>query len=90
MGAWMLAFNVTYFDDRRFCAIDCTPSSLVVYDYPRCAGLCEPQKRLQELYKSPTCWSNPDELPLLNEIIPANSAKSRQLPPKVFFEGIAA
>ncbi|KAK2077461.1 hypothetical protein QBZ16_004306 [Prototheca wickerhamii] len=57
VGAWMLALNATHYDDRRMCAAACSDSSLVVYDYPKCAGLCEPVKRLLELQADPACHS---------------------------------
>lgn len=38
IGAWMLAFNTTPFDDRRLCETNCSATSLAVYDMPKCAG----------------------------------------------------
>lgn len=38
IGAWMLAFNTTPFDDRRLCETSCTATSIAVYDMPKCAG----------------------------------------------------
>lgn len=51
----MLAFNATFLDDRRMCATGCGPSSVVVYDYPTCAGLCKPVERLRELAADAAC-----------------------------------
>ncbi|KAK9831532.1 hypothetical protein WJX81_006529 [Elliptochloris bilobata] len=50
VGSWMLAFNVTHFDDRRLCEPACSATSIAVYDYPACAGLCEPLEALPKLH----------------------------------------
>lgn len=50
IGAWMLAFNTTPYDDRRMCEANCTATSLVVYDFPQCAGLCDPAADLPRLH----------------------------------------
>ncbi|PSC68247.1 putative glucan 1,3-alpha-glucosidase [Micractinium conductrix] len=55
IGAWMLAFNTTPFDDRRMCEPACSNSSIAVYDFPKCAGLCEPAEQLLQLHASPAC-----------------------------------
>jgi hypothetical protein len=52
VGSWMLAFNVTHFDDRRLCETSCSQSSLAVYDIPGCAGLCDPVRQLPTLHNS--------------------------------------
>lgn len=39
VGSWMLAFNVSHFDDRRMCAPACGPTAVAVYDFPKCALL---------------------------------------------------
>lgn len=31
VGSWMLAFNVTHFDDRRLCEPACSATSIAVY-----------------------------------------------------------
>jgi hypothetical protein len=50
IGSWMLAFNVTHFDDRRLCETHCSDTSVAVYDMPSCAGLCNAVTRLPELH----------------------------------------
>ena len=73
----MLAFNVTHYDDRRLCEPSCSPTSIGVYDMPRCAGLCDPISALPALHASEAC--QPDahaELPMLPGYFkfPANNA----------------
>lgn len=55
LGLWMLALNMTHYDDRRLCSPACTNASVAVYDYPRCAGLCAPADDLPRLHASPEC-----------------------------------
>lgn len=55
IGSWMLAFNVTHRDDRRMCEGSCSGTSIVVYDYPDCAGLCNPSQQLLDLHTSAAC-----------------------------------
>lgn len=38
IGAWMLAMNVNHEDSRALCAPECTPSSIAVWDIPKCSG----------------------------------------------------
>lgn len=40
IGAWMLAMNVNHEDNRQLCQPECTPSSVAVWDIPKCSGLC--------------------------------------------------
>ena len=51
----MLALNGRHDDERRLCEPICTDTSIAVYDYPRCAGLCEPVKQMQGLWNSTAC-----------------------------------
>ena len=51
----MLAMNVTHLDDRRLCETACGAATLVVYDIPQCAGLCDAPQKLPELHKDPNC-----------------------------------
>ena len=39
IGSWMLAFNVTHYDDRRLCEPECSETSIVVYDIPKCVAV---------------------------------------------------
>lgn len=55
IGSWLLAFNTTHYDDRRLCETQCSETSLGVYDFPQCAGLCDAAAQLPELHASPAC-----------------------------------
>lgn len=68
VGLWLLAVNGTrYYDDRRMCAPACGPSAVAVYDYPECAGLCDPVPRLAAL--AAECVGGGREPPLVPEAI---------------------
>ena len=47
----MLAMNFHHEDNRAICDIRCTPTYIVVWDIPKCSGLCNPTNRLNELHK---------------------------------------
>jgi len=68
VGSWMLAFNVTHYDDRRLCDASCTPTSVVVYDIPKCAGLCDPLASLPAMAANPNCTGGPAAAPLLPQV----------------------
>ena len=55
IGSWLLALNSTHFDDRRLCETSCTGTSVGVYDFPKCAGLCDSVVRLRALQSDPAC-----------------------------------
>lgn len=38
IGSWMLAMNVHHEDNRAICDPRCTPSSIAVWDIPKCSG----------------------------------------------------
>lgn len=38
IGSWMLAMNVHHEDNRAVCDPRCTPTSIAVWDIPRCSG----------------------------------------------------
>ncbi|CAK7327684.1 unnamed protein product [Dovyalis caffra] len=59
IGAWMLAMNVNHEDNRALCAPECTPSSIAVWDIPKCSGLCNPEARLLELHQQESCSNSP-------------------------------
>ncbi|GMP65874.1 hypothetical protein CsSME_00026485 [Camellia sinensis var. sinensis] len=59
IGAWMLAMNVNHEDNRQLCEPECTPSSIAVWDIPKCSGLCDPEKRLLELHQKESCSKSP-------------------------------
>lgn len=79
----MLALNATYYDDRRMCSAHCTESSVVVYDIPKCAGLCDPQGELAQLNqmadcKGPAVPAGQDTVPMESEIISVGGVVSRK------------
>lgn len=41
VGSWMLAFNVSHFDDRRMCAPACGANAVAVRHTERCADYCQ-------------------------------------------------
>ncbi|KAL2483567.1 putative beta-1 [Forsythia ovata] len=55
IGSWMLAMNVNHEDNRQLCEPDCTPSSVAVWDIPKCSGLCNPEKKMLELHAKDIC-----------------------------------
>ncbi|EOY13230.1 hypothetical protein QUC31_002224 [Theobroma cacao] len=59
IGAWMLAMNVNHEDNRALCEPDCTPSSIAVWDIPKCSGLCNPETKLLELHQKDACSNSP-------------------------------
>ncbi|KDP32525.1 hypothetical protein JCGZ_14728 [Jatropha curcas] len=59
IGAWMLAMNVNHEDDRALCEPECTPSSIAVWDIPKCSGLCNPETKLLELHQQESCSKSP-------------------------------
>lgn len=38
IGSWMLAMNVHHEDNRAICDSRCTPTSIGVWDIPKCSG----------------------------------------------------
>lgn len=38
IGSWMLAMNVQHEDNRALCDPRCTPTSIAVWDIPKCSG----------------------------------------------------
>ncbi|XP_010462209.1 PREDICTED: probable beta-1,3-galactosyltransferase 14 [Camelina sativa] len=59
IGAWMLAMNVNHENHHVLCEPECSPSSVAVWDIPKCSGLCNPEKRLLELHKQESCSKSP-------------------------------
>ncbi|XP_077252202.1 putative beta-1,3-galactosyltransferase 14 [Tasmannia lanceolata] len=59
IGAWMLAMNVNHEDDRALCEPDCTPSSIAVWDIPKCSGLCDPDHKMLRLHQMESCSGGP-------------------------------
>ncbi|OVA12282.1 Glycosyl transferase [Macleaya cordata] len=55
IGAWMLAMNVNHENDHSLCEPECTPTSIAVWDIPKCSGLCNPEKKLLELHQRKSC-----------------------------------
>ncbi|KAL9227246.1 hypothetical protein vseg_002962 [Gypsophila vaccaria] len=59
IGSWMLAMNVHHEDNRAICDPHCTPTSIAVWDIPKCSGLCNPASRLKELHQISVCSKSP-------------------------------
>ncbi|KAJ4897977.1 hypothetical protein Rs2_24771 [Raphanus sativus] len=59
IGAWMLAMNVNHENHKTLCEPQCSPSSIAVWDIPKCSGLCNPEKRMLELHKMESCSKSP-------------------------------
>ncbi|KAL0545793.1 hypothetical protein IC582_015685 [Cucumis melo] len=59
IGAWMLAMNVNHENEKALCQPDCTPTSIAVWDIPKCSGLCNPEKKLLELHNKESCTKSP-------------------------------
>ncbi|KAH7523814.1 probable beta-1,3-galactosyltransferase 12 [Ziziphus jujuba] len=59
IGSWMLAMNVQHEDNRAICDPRCTPTSIAVWDIPKCSGLCNPVSRLKELQAIDMCSKSP-------------------------------
>lgn len=38
IGSWMLAMNVNHEDSKLLCEAECSPSSIAVWDIPKCSG----------------------------------------------------
>lgn len=55
IGSWMLSMNVNHEDNRKLCEPECTPSSIAVWDIPKCSGLCNPEKKMLELHEKDSC-----------------------------------
>ncbi|XP_075482675.1 putative beta-1,3-galactosyltransferase 14 [Primulina tabacum] len=55
IGSWMLAMNVYHEDNKKLCQAECTPSSIAVWDIPKCSGLCDPEKKMVELHRKDIC-----------------------------------
>ncbi|KAG0502419.1 hypothetical protein HPP92_002491 [Vanilla planifolia] len=59
IGSWMLSMNVYHEDNRAMCDSKCSPSSIAVWDLPRCSGLCNAIDRLKELHNISMCSQSP-------------------------------
>uniref|UniRef100_A0A2P2JHR4 Hexosyltransferase n=1 Tax=Rhizophora mucronata TaxID=61149 RepID=A0A2P2JHR4_RHIMU len=59
IGSWMLAMDVHHEDNRAICDPRCTPTSIAVWDIPKCSGLCKPTSRMRELHKIDMCSKSP-------------------------------
>lgn len=55
LGAWLLAFNVTFFEDTRLCAPPLCRPAAVAFQQLHCGGLCEPLVELRELHTRKGC-----------------------------------
>ncbi|GMG99111.1 hypothetical protein Nepgr_000951 [Nepenthes gracilis] len=59
IGSWMLSMNVHHEDNRAICDPRCTPTSIAVWDIPKCSGLCNPAIRVKELHQMSMCSKSP-------------------------------
>ncbi|XP_050219650.1 probable beta-1,3-galactosyltransferase 12 [Mercurialis annua] len=59
IGSWMLAMNVHHEDNRAICDPRCTPTSIAVWDIPKCSGLCNSAIRMKELHQIDMCSKSP-------------------------------
>ena len=82
VGSWMLVLPVLHYDDRRLCATSCDRdlNAIAVWDYPQCAGLCDPIHSMARLHSHPSCslsmakaWGRgpraPSSLPMVPPLI---------------------
>ena len=68
LALWLLAHGgIHYYGDRRLCSPTCDDSALAVYDYPECAGLCDPIAGLRDLAR--TCVGGGVTAPLVPQLI---------------------
>mmetsp|Transcript_4590 Transcript_4590/g.12773 ORF Transcript_4590/g.12773 Transcript_4590/m.12773 type:complete len:410 (-) Transcript_4590:101-1330(-) len=91
VGGWMMLFNVRFFDDRRLCEPpNCSDSTIVSYELPLCAGICNPLANMTRWHTrcgpaaSPATPPGkhfvPMEPPLLrlnHEVLPGEGNKSK-------------
>ncbi|CAN6443819.1 unnamed protein product [Victoria cruziana] len=59
VGAWMLAMNVNHEHNMALCSTTCSPSSIAVWDLPKCSGLCSPEEQLLALHQMDICSGVP-------------------------------
>lgn len=59
IGVWMLAMDVVHEDNRDICATSCGPTSIAVWDLPKCSGLCNPTVKMPELHRDEMCSKSP-------------------------------
>lgn len=59
IGSWMLAMNVHHEDNRAICDPRCTPTSIAVWDIPKCSGLCNPTTKMKALHNISMCSKSP-------------------------------
>jgi len=78
IGSWMLSMNVKHFDERRLCERSCSPTSIAVFDFPRCAGLCDAATQMPQLHASYACRTRATSLfgnlPMLPSLVNFNDA----------------
>ena len=55
LGSWMLGMRVKHFDERRLCEKECSATSIAVFDFPLCAGLCDAAAQMPKLHESYAC-----------------------------------
>lgn len=55
IGSWMLAMNVYHEDNRAICDPTCTPTSIAVWDIPKCSGRRDCQNFLCDIFSKKFC-----------------------------------
>lgn len=68
MGFWMLAHDVTYFDDRRLCAKTCDSSHafVAVNNGATCTGMIDPYAEVPAVHALADCHvAPPADLPFI-------------------------
>ena len=58
VGLWALAFSWKIVNDLDWCRKRCRPGAAVVYDIPKCAGLCKPETKLPIHWANAECHQN--------------------------------
>lgn len=73
IGSWMLSMNVKHFDERRLCERSCSATSIAVFDFPTCAGLCDAAEQMPKLHESYACRTRATSLfgnlPMLPQLL---------------------
>lgn len=65
VGVWMIAHNVTHFEDMRLCAEGCSDAAIGVLR-KSCMGLCNPTKDMLLIHRANHCQTEAvDPLPYL-------------------------
>ena len=55
MGLWSVAFGWTLVAEQDLGRRRCREGAAVVYDLPKCAGLCDPVRKMPTLHANASC-----------------------------------